>query len=366
MSSAQVDGLSTSGQASGKVSGQAGRASGQSAHPADDPDSPPKSPRVVAIGGGTGLSTLLRGLKHLTPNITAIVTVADDGGSSGRLRADLGVPPPGDIKECLLALADDESLLGSVFSYRFTAGDLAGHTLGNLFLAALTEVLGDFDKAVKESSKVLAITGTVLPSTTADVHLHALLADGRRLAGESSIGRSPSSVRRVWLEPGGATALPLALERIAEADIVVLGPGSLFTSVIPSLLVGGTREALTATDACVVYVANVMTQPGETAGFNGPDHVRALVDHLGAGVVDVVLVNSASVPHNALEQYGCLGAEEVVWPESTSEAGDGTPSGAVEGVRLVRHDLLRVSDHVRHDPLALATAIVALRQVEAS
>lgn len=351
MSSVQADGLSTSGQAT---------------RPVDDGNSASKPPRVVAVGGGTGLSTLLRGLKHLTPNITAIVTVADDGGSSGRLRADLGVPPPGDIKECLLALADDESLLGSVFSHRFTAGELAGHTLGNLFLAALTEVLGDFDKAVKESSKVLAITGTVLPSTTADVHLHALLSDGSRLAGESSIGRSPASVRRVWLEPDDSKALPLALERIAEAHVVVLGPGSLFTSVMPNLLVGGMREALVATDACVIYVANVMTQPGETAGFTGPDHVRALVDHLGAGVLDVVLVNSAAIPHGALDRYECLGAEAVMWPQYMGDAGEGAPGGVVEGVRLVRRNLLRVSDHVRHDPLALAAEVLALRQGDAS
>lgn len=323
------------------------------------------SPRVVALGGGTGLSTLLRGLKQLTPHITAIVTVADDGGSSGRLRADLGVPPPGDIKECLLALADDESLLSAVFSHRFVAGELAGHTLGNLFLAALTEVLGDFDKAVKESSKVLAITGTVLPSTTADVRLHAVLSDGRHLAGESSIGSSPVSVRRVWLEPGDSHALPLALARIAEADLVVMGPGSLFTSVMPNILVGGMREALAATEALVVYVANLMTQPGETVSFSGPDHLRALIDHLGEGVLDTVLVNSAPVPDWALERYGDTGAEPVVWPASTAVGDDRAGAEMVQGVALVRRDLLRVSGHVRHDPVALAGEILGLCRVGA-
>ena len=322
-----------------------------------------RPPRVVALGGGTGLSTLLRGLKHLTPDITAIVTVADDGGSSGRLRADLGVPPPGDVKECLLALADDESLLSAVFSHRFATGELAGHTLGNLFLAALTEVLGDFDQAVKESSKVLAITGTVLPSTTADVRLHALLSDGRHLAGESSIGRSPVSVSRVWLEPSDSHALPLALARIAEADLVVLGPGSLFTSVMPNILVGGMREALAETGAPVVYVANLMTQPGETANLSGPDHLRALIDHLGEGVVDTVLVNSAPVPDGALERYGDTGAEPVVWPAPPAAGEDGAGAETVQGVTLVRRDLLRVSGHVRHDPAALAGEVLALRRV---
>ncbi|MHB0979323.1 MAG: gluconeogenesis factor YvcK family protein [Thermoleophilia bacterium] len=319
-------------------------------------------PRVVAIGGGTGLSTLLRGLKHLTPWITAVVTVSDDGGSSGRLRDELGVLPPGDIRGCLVALADDESLLGALFSHRFANGALAGHSFGNLFLAALAEVTGDFDRAVKESSKVLAITGTVLPSTTADVRLHAELSDGRLLVGESSIGRAPVSVRRVWLEPEGASALPLALERIADADLVVLGPGSLFTSVVPNLLVGGVREALAATSATVVYVANVMTQPGETAAFSGLDHVRALVDHLGLGVLDVVLANVMPVPADLLRRYRSQGAEPVSWGGADHDgAADAcADGGAVAGVALVRRPLLDATDLARHDPTALAAEIVAL------
>lgn len=341
-------------------------------------------PRVVAIGGGTGLSTLLRGLKHLTPFITAVVTVSDDGGSSGRLRDELGVLPPGDIRGCLVALADDESLLGALFSHRFGSGVLAGHSFGNLFLAALAEVTGDFDRAVKESSKVLAITGTVLPSTTADVRLHAVLSDGRHLVGESCIGRSPVSVRRVWLEPGGSRALPLALERIAEADLVVLGPGSLFTSVVPNLQVGGVREALASTPATVVYVGNVMTQPGETAGFTGPDHVRALVDHLGAGVLDVVLANSTPIPADLLERYGCEGAEPVRWDESV-DGPEPTPAaaarsrgaakvpdvalgtgGLVEGIPLACRPLLHAADLARHDHTALAAEIVALARLRST
>ncbi len=332
------------------------------------------APRVVAIGGGSGLSALLRGLKRLTPHLTAIVTVADDGGSSGRLRAELGVLPPGDIRNCLVALADDESLLSDLFSYRFKAGELAGHSFGNLFLAALTEVTGDFDRAIKESSKVLAIRGTVLPSTTSDVRLHALLSDGRHLVGESLIGRSPVSVERVWLEPEGAVALPLALERIAQADIVVLGPGSLFTSVVPNLLAGGMIEALAAADAPIVYVANVMTQPGETASFSGPDHLRALIGHLGEGVLDAVLVNSTAVPTGLLERYGEEGAEPLEWPDPTGAAA--ARSGVVEDVRyppadveridgvpVIRRDLLHVTDHARHDPDILAACLASMARV---
>ncbi|MBU2603913.1 MAG: uridine diphosphate-N-acetylglucosamine-binding protein YvcK [Actinobacteria bacterium] len=337
-----------------------------------------QSPRVVAIGGGSGLSALLRGLKRLTPHLTAIVTVADDGGSSGRLRAELGVLPPGDIRNCLVALADDESLLSALFSYRFKAGALAGHSFGNLFLAALTEVTGDFDRAIKESSKVLAIRGTVLPSTTSDVRLHALLSDGRHLVGESLIGRSPVSVQRVWLEPEGAVALPLALERIAQADIVVLGPGSLFTSVVPNLLAGGLIEALAAADAPIVYVANVMTQPGETAAFSGPDHLRALIGHLGRGVLDAVLVNSTPVPTGLLERYDEEGAEPLRWPEPTGAAAASAEASSaavgdvrnppadverIEGVPVIRRDLLHITDHARHDPDILAACLASMARV---
>jgi len=331
-----------------------------------------ESPRVVAVGGGSGLSALLRGLKRLTPHLTAIVTVADDGGSSGRLRADLGVLPPGDIRNCLVALADDESLLSALFSHRFKAGELAGHSFGNLFLAALTEVTGDFDRAIKESSKVLAIRGTVLPSTTSDVRLHALLSDGRHLVGESLIGRSPVSVQRVWLEPEGAVALPLALERIAQADIVVLGPGSLFTSVVPNLLAGGLIEALAAAEAPVVYVANVMTQPGETAAFSGPDHIRALIGHLGHGVLDAVLVNSTPVPSGLLERYSQEGAEPLRWPEPSAAATSAQVDDVrnpppdverIEGIPVIRRDLLHVTDHARHDPDILAACLASMAKV---
>lgn len=306
-------------------------------------------PRVVAIGGGTGLATLLRGLKRLTPHLTAIVTVTDDGGSSGRLRKDLGVPPPGDVRNCLVALADDESLMGALFSYRFATGELAGHSFGNLFLAALSEVTGDFDRAIKESSKVLAIAGTVLPSTTSDVHLHALLSDGRELVGESVIGRAPVSVARVWIEPQDAQAVPLALERIAEADVVVLGPGSLFTSVAPNLLVHGIAEALAATPAHVVYIVNVMTQPGETAAFGPLDHLDGLLRHLDEGVVDAMVVNRALVPADVLARYAEEGAEQVLWSGEDE---------TYRGVRVLSADLVRADRLVRHDPDRLARLVV--------
>jgi uncharacterized cofD-like protein len=306
-------------------------------------------PRIVAIGGGTGLATLLRGLKRLTTRLTAIVTVTDDGGSSGRLRKDLGVLPPGDVRNCMVALADDESLMGELFSYRFATGELAGHSFGNLFLAALTEVTGDFDLAIRESSRVLAISGTVLPSTTSDVHLHALLSDGRELVGESVIGRAPVSVTRVWIEPADAQALPLALERIAEADVVVLGPGSLFTSIVPNLLVRGVAEALAATAAQVVYIVNVMTQPGETAAFGALDHLDGLLRHLEEGVVDVMVVNQTPVPPRLLARYAEEGAEPVVWSGGELHH---------RGVRIAPADLLRADRLIRHDPDRLARLVV--------
>ena len=311
----------------------------------------PDQARVVALGGGTGLSTLLRGLKLVTSEITAVVTVSDDGGSSGRLREDMGVLPPGDVRNCLVALADDESLMGALFNYRFSSGDLAGHSFGNLFLAALADVTGDFDRAIRECSRILAIRGTVLPSTIDDVHLHAELSDGRRLVGESCIGRSAGSVDRVWLEPPGSRALPLALERIAEADVVVLGPGSLFTSVVPNLLVDEIREAVVAATAPVVYVANVMTQPGETVGFGALEHLDALLRQAGPGLVDAMLVNATSAAADVCARYAEEGAEPVVWDRGEV---------SYRGVRILPADLLEAGSRARHDPVRLARAVLGL------
>jgi uncharacterized cofD-like protein len=310
-----------------------------------------RGPRVVAIGGGAGLAALLGGLKHHTSNITAVVTVADDGGSSGLLRRDMGVLPPGDIRSCLVALADDESLLGQLFRYRFPEGGLQGHSFGNLFLAALAEVTGDFERAVQESTSVLKVHGRVLPATLQNVELHAQVEGGDRVAGESSITAHERLPLRVWLEPRAPDALPQALDAIAAADLVVLGPGSLFTSVIPNLLIPGVREALRAARARVVYVCNVMTQPGETDGFSAADHLEALHRHGAAGLIDIILVNDAPAPEAVVQAYSRKGAGPV----------------AVDRRRLrelhvlVAHDdLAGGSDLFRHDPARLAGALMRL------
>ncbi len=258
-----------------------------------------RGPHIVAIGGGHGLSTLLRGLKAYTHNLTAVVTVADDGGSSGRLRRDLGILPPGDIRNCLAALSDDETLLSQLFQYRFSdaAGDLQGHSFGNLFITALAALTGSFEEAVAESGKVLAVHGRVLPSTLQQVQLVAELALAPqadqivRVVGESKIPKVPGQVRRVWLEPNHPPAYPAVIRAILSADMIVVGPGSLFTSLLPNLLVPDIAAALRASRALKVFVCNVATQPGETDGFTCQDHLKVLEDHVGPGLFDVVLVN---------------------------------------------------------------------------
>ncbi|MDI6870663.1 MAG: uridine diphosphate-N-acetylglucosamine-binding protein YvcK [Bacillota bacterium] len=312
-----------------------------------------RGPRVVGIGGGTGMGTLLRGLKEHTDNLTAIVTVADDGGSSGRLRAEMGVLPPGDVRMCLVALADTEPLMERLFQYRFRqAGEgLTGHNFGNLFIAALTAITGDFEEAIKESSKVLAVRGQVLPSTLTNVVLHAELADGRVIAGESEIARARGRVRRVFLTPSAPPALPEALAALAAAEVVVLGPGSLYTSVLPNLLVHGIAEGIRRSPAVKVYVCNVMTQPGETDGYTVSDHVQAILDHAGPGLIDYALVNTLPVPSNLRRKYQEQGAEPVVYdPERL----------AGMGVTAVTGNLASLTDLVRHDPERLAQAILAL------
>lgn len=310
--------------------------------------------RVVAIGGGTGLATLLRGLKSHTSALTAVVTMADDGGSSGRLRDELGVLPPGDVRSCLVALAEDESLMRRVFEYRFDAGGLAGHSLGNLLLTALGELTGSFDGGVREAAHVLAVRGEVLPSTTVDVRLRARLRDGSELAGESVIGRAHGPIESVWLEPEGPDALPQAVDRIREADVVVLGPGSLYTSVIPNLLVRGVPEGLASAEGQVVYVANVMTQPGETAGYDARAHLDGVLDHLPEGAIDAMLVNERPIPDALLRRYRLEGAEPVTWGAGSS----------YRDVRIVGADLADVEGlrhtHVRHDPDDLAETILSL------
>lgn len=311
-----------------------------------------RGPRVVAIGGGTGLSVLLRGLKRYTWNLTAVVAVSDDGGSSGRLRAELGMPPPGDIRNCLVALADTEPLMERLFQHRMAAGSgLKDHAFGNLFLAAMTEITGgDFERAIRESSRVLAVRGRVLPCTLTPVALRAELADGTWLEGETRIGGAGAPIRRVHLVPERPRPLAEVLEAIAQADLIVLGPGSLYTSIVPNLLVAGMAEALRGASGLRVYVANIMTQPGETDGMDAADHVAALEAH--GATVDAVVVNTARLSSSALERYRREGAEPV------APAFDRLRE---RGVRVVEAALWSGKDGpVRHDSDALARLLVSL------
>ncbi len=256
-----------------------------------------RGPRIVAIGGGTGLSALLRGIKAHTANLTAIVTVADDGGSSGELRSRLGVLPPGDIRNCLSALSTDEELLSQIFQYRFAdSSGLNGHTLGNLFITALADITGSFEEAIAESGRVLAVQGRVFPSTLRDVRLSAEISNGKdtqpvRISGESAIPQSAGSIQRVWLEPANTQAFPPALQAILNADLIIVGPGSLYTSIMPNLLVPDIIEAMRASRALKFYVCNVATQPGETDGFTCDDHIKAIEKHVGGRLFDLVICN---------------------------------------------------------------------------
>ncbi|MBW4597087.1 MAG: YvcK family protein [Brasilonema angustatum HA4187-MV1] len=263
-----------------------------------------RRPKIVVIGGGTGLSTLLRGLKAYSANITAIVTVADDGGSSGRLRQEFGVLPPGDIRNCLAALADEEKLLTELFQYRFKAGDgLTGHSFGNLFLTAMSDITGDLERGVAASSKVLAIRGQVLPATLTDVRLWAELADGRRIEGESKITEAGGSIVKIGCIPANPPALPAAIKAIKEANYIIMGPGSLYTSVIPNLLVPEIADAIAASDAPRIYICNIMTQPGETQGYTVADHIRAIDAACGRPLFNAVLVHKKSPSERALIRY---------------------------------------------------------------
>ena len=307
--------------------------------------------KIVAIGGGTGLSTLLRGLKRYTTNLTAVVTVADDGGSSGRLQKELGILPPGDIRNCLVALADDEALVTDLFRYRFAEGEgLLGHSFGNLFLAAMTGITGNFDRAIKESSRVLNIKGRVLPSTLETISLRATLEDGSDIRGETNISKSPLPIVRLALEPADAAPLRETLDAIDEADAIILGPGSLYTSILPNLLVDGIARAIADAPAPKIYVCNVMTQPGETDGYTASKHVAALLEHAHARVSDFAIVN-LEPPRRLLETYK-EGGQVPVEPDRE----------AVEalGVRVVDARVISETDTVRHDPQKLAEAVLKL------
>lgn len=309
-----------------------------------------RGPKIVAIGGGTGLSVALRGLKEHTSHLTAIVTVADDGGSSGRLRREMGMLPPGDFRNCMVALADVEPLMEDLFQYRFNhGGDLDGHSFGNLFIAAMSEVTGNFERALQESSRVLAVRGRVLPSTLANVQLCADMEDAAKVLGESQISASGQRISRVYLEPSDPAAYPDAVTALLEADLIVAGPGSLFTSVLPNLLVRGIYEAILASPALKVYVCNVATQPGETDGFGIADHTGALMGHLPGRENPfhfVVANNRVGLPMPA------SGKVAPVHPA-------GLPQVNV-GPQVVFADVVDENNAVRHDARKLAEAIMRL------
>ena len=312
-----------------------------------------RGPKVVAIGGGTGLSTLLRSLKHYTANLTAIVTVADDGGSSGRLRREMGVLPPGDFRNCLAALADDESLTTQLFQYRFSPAqkDLDGHALGNLFITAMADIAGSFEQALIESSHVLAITGRILPSTLSDVTLCAEVRNGAGLGqveGESNITHFGGSIERVFLKPDRVRAYPETIRAILDADLIVLGPGSLYTSVLPNLLIDTMPEALRASRAIKMYVCNVATQHGETDGYAVHDHIRALEKHIGTDIINVVLANSSV---NVRWGDAPAGVGEIV----RITAPDDSP-------RIAMADVIDEAQPWRHDSDKLAHAVMQVYQ----
>lgn len=313
-------------------------------------------PHIAVIGGGHGLSTMLRGLKQYTENITAIVTVADDGGGSGKLRQDLQMPPPGDIRNCLEALANTEPLMAELLHYRFSEGILAGQSFGNLFLAALNGISPSFDEAVSRMSEVLAITGRVLPVTNADVQLEAEFENDVRVVGESKISyckkEQDCRIRCVRLIPEYPRALPAAVEAIQQADMVVLGPGSLYTSIIPNLLVDGIVDAIQKSKGLKVYVCNVMTQEGETEGYTASDHIAALFKHSANGLFNLCLTNSSPIPKGVAARYAEEGAEQIYCDKKQCEA---------LGVEMINRPIATVENgYVRHNPGHLARELILL------
>ncbi len=308
-----------------------------------------RGPKIVAIGGGTGLSTLLRGLKGYSSNLTAIVTVADDGGSTGRLRQEFGVMAPGDIRQCIAALAEAEPLMSKLFQYRFTEGTgLEGHSFGNLFLVAMSEVTGNFETAIHEASRVLNVRGAILPSTLEDVTLSARTSENEMVHGEHNITERGTAIRELFINPASAEAHPDAVRAILEADLVVIGPGSLYTSVLPNLLVTGIQKALLATEARRIFVCNVATQQGETDGFTVADHLEALERHAGGGVIHAVVANNniaASLPE--------------AWHSAAVPVNrDGM--SAFSHVRLVLADVVAEENRYRHDPEKLAAMVMRM------
>ncbi|MBX7221406.1 MAG: YvcK family protein [Blastocatellia bacterium] len=334
---------------------------------------PPPSLKCVAIGGGTGLSTLLKGLKayvsadtkpgvvpfsHSIDSLTAVVTVTDDGGSSGRLREEFQMLPPGDIRNCLVALSEDELLLSRLFQYRFPGeGNVRGHSFGNLFLAALTGVTGDFLEAVKLCSEVLAIRGQIFPSTMTDVSLVGEFENGQFIKGETKITALRQPIRQIRLEPENCQPLPETLDALEKADIITLGPGSLFTSIIPNLLVKGVPEAIANSRAVKIYIGNIMTQPGETDNFTAADHIKCLLDYLPPHTLDVVLLNAAPVSETMQAKYLEEGAQPIYF-RPMGKNGRSRLKTNDQTIPILSGDLLEESSVARHSPVKLAQFVL--------
>ena len=313
-----------------------------------------QGPHIVAMGGGTGLSTLLRGLKQHSSNITAIVTVTDDGGSSGQLIKDKNMVPPGDIRNCLVALADAEKAMTDLFQHRFKkdSGTLSGHSMGNLLIAALVDqASGDFEKAVESASSVLAIRGKVIPSTLEHVRLRALLDGGVEICGETAIVEAGKRIKKVFLDPANVQAHPSALEAIADADLILIGPGSVFTSVIPNLLVPGISDAIRASKAPKVYICNVMTQPGESDTFSASEHVTAVLNSVEMRIFDYVMINTTAPSEAVLDAYREAGQN---WVEPDADL------IRAMGLRVIGGHFMSVTDVVRHDPMRVAERLLRL------
>ncbi|MBP1994162.1 gluconeogenesis factor YvcK family protein [Paenibacillus eucommiae] len=312
-------------------------------------DDPRGIPRIVVIGGGTGLSVMLRGLKEKPVDITAIVTVADDGGSSGILRSEMHMPPPGDIRNVLTALADVEPLLSQILEYRFQTGTgLAGHSLGNLILAALTDITGDFVTGVQEMNRVFAVRGRVLPASREAISLRAVMEDGTTIEGESKIPKALGKIKRLYIEPKDVAPLEEALQAIREADAILCGPGSLYTSVLPNLLVPQIVEEILRSDAVRMFICNVMTQPGETDGYSVSDHLDAIHDHVGHHLFDYVIVNNGEIPPQVQAKYAEQGAKAVHLDlEEVAKKGYRVIADRLVLFRTyLRHDAEKLSDHI--------------------
>ena len=309
----------------------------------------PRKPRIVVIGGGTGLSVMLRGLKQKPLDITAIVTVADDGGSSGILREELQIPPPGDIRNVLTALADTEPLMAEVLKYRFSNGNtLAGHSLGNLILAAMTDITGDFVTGITELSRIFAVRGRVLPAANQAIVLKAEMEDGSIVVGESTIPKSGLAIREVFIEPDNVEPLPEAVEALEQADAILIGPGSLYTSIIPNLLVPKLAEAIVGSNAVKIFVCNVMTQPGETDDYSVSDHLAAVHRHIGHHIFDYVIVNDGEIQPQVQSLYAEQGSKAVHLDlEEVKRRGYKVIADKLVLFRTyLRHDAARLSEHI--------------------